>query len=276
MYPSRVVGYGSGRGGELQGANILHYCTHALYDFRRSHHRDTGGSDTTCFLSGGPKNGAAWGDGSSNNFYGDSLGAFAAVSSAHRLNIVNNILDAQSEVFCIARIKIQVGGWANVCCRGRDGSGAGWSIDGSHDVAGGHMNVVTTSGGDALRSAPYSKVFEHNSWHTVHYAYKSGAYVRSGDSGIWRAETTFAATGLRGSTVGLGINRVNSFNATSNFFLRFWGMGTSVPNDSALESMHLELLASERAYEVPGSALMSSVGASGGSLLYHADPVAIF
>lgn len=262
-FPSRTIGYGSGRGGEFLHNALMRWCGHALYDLRRNQYRDTGGSDKTVMVAGGPVNGLAWGSSLENNWYGDSTGMFASVDASHRFVISNNISDAQSEVFCIARIMLRPGLDAHMMSRGRDGSGNGWSMQGNTDAAGGVTHVVTTSGGDALRSASYSRVNEVNTWLTVHFAYKSGAYVRCGRNGLWLAETTFSATGLRSSSVGLGINKNNSFNATGNFFCRLWGMGTAVPPDLELLNLHEAILESERVYETPGGVLLSSVGVAG-------------
>jgi hypothetical protein len=275
-FPSRIIGYGSGRGGDILRMPLIRWCDHALYDFRRNQHRDTGATEKNMYFLGGAQNGLQWGASNQNNWYGDSTGAFATISTSQRFNITTNIADAQAEAFCIARIKMSAGGFADPFCRGRDGSGSGWSILGAHGLSGGQMNAITTSGGAAARSTSYSKVFEPDVWHTVHYAYKSGAYVRCGDSGIWRSELTFSATGLRNSSVGLGINRHNSFDATANCYYRFYGIGTAIPPDLELLNLHEAILEAERVYDTPGGVLLTSAGGGGGGSSYIINPVTIF
>lgn len=252
-YVQRFNGSGSGNNQRLP--HLTRYCNHALYDFRQNQHGNTSASKE-CLVPGGATNTIAWGDANHKNWYGDSTGMFATLNSGARFLLTTNVADAVSEVFCIARVKFRHNGTAHVLCRGRDGSGAGWSLQGFHGTGGGQMNAVTTSGGDALRQALDTRSFPADTWITLHYAYKSGAYVRIGDNGVWRTETTFTATGLRASTVGMGINKANNFNATGDFFARFVGVGTAIPNDAALMDIHQEILSNEQFYDINSPALL--------------------
>lgn len=254
---------GAGGGHNDKFAHLLRYSNHAFYDFRRNQHGDTG--TDAAFLAGFPNNAVSWGDGGIKNYAGDSTRLAATAGAGARLALATNVADAVSELFVIARVKFRAGETAETICRGRDGSGDGWSIRTPFGATGATFYAVTTSGGAALRTAEDLRVYQPERWYTYFGAYKSGSYVKVGVDGVWTATSAFANTGLRASTLGMGINRANSFDATSNYNIRFLGVGTTIPSDGDLMVLHHEILENEQEEYLRYGGLLSSVGGGGGS-----------
>lgn len=268
---------GMGGGKPVNLGNLIRICNFGAYDFRQNQNANTSNhNDFSCHTPGGAQNAIAWGSTNQPNWMDYATRTCMSIASSHRFVLLNNIADSQSEVFCVARVAIHRGTGNSILCRGRDGSGNGWSLAGLVSTASMEMNAVTTSGGAAARQAAFIHPFLPEKFYTFYFAYKSGAYVRCGFDGYWRAETTFTATGLRSSSVGMGINKHNSFDATGDSLYRFYGLATTIPSDVDLLNLHEEFLENEATLDLRGAVLLSSVGVGGGSQLYHNDPVLLF
>lgn len=233
---------------------LLRWCNHGLYDMR-AHLQSTlqlplGAPANALTFSGTP----VW-DGNHYNI--------ASAASAY-MTAANNIIDAQSEFFVVARVRFEGSNAAHPLERGRDGSGSGWSVQTIMDSGSARFYVVTTSGGAAARTADYSETYVPGQWYTYMGAYKSGSYVKVGVDGIWLDTETFTATGLRSSGQGLSVNRLNSASATGSFDMKLLGMGTAIPTDQDLLNIHQEILALERQPSIEGGVLLTSVGGGGG------------
>lgn len=180
-------------------------------------------------------------------------------------NFITNIADAQSEVFVIARVRIQGTDFGGVLGRGRDGgAGSGWSLQIALEPHTATCHAVTMSGGAAARTIQDGIARTPGKWYTLMAAYKSGAYVKVGIDGVWTGTTAFTATGLRDSTQGLNVNRLNSATANGDFDLKVIGIGTAIPPDEILPQLHKEIVALDDYVDIDYGALLTSVGAGGG------------
>lgn len=177
-----------------------------------------------------------------------------------------DIANSEAEFFYMCRARAIPDGSVHPIGRGRDGSGAGWSIASYGSGSGGEMAVVTTAGtSPGLKTATLSDFGGiPGVWYTYHGAYKSGSYVKFGINGIWGATTAHASTTLRASSQGLSINRFNSANATGEYDLRFLGLATAVPTDAELLALHYDILELERDSAFDYGGLLTSIGAGGG------------
>lgn len=235
------TGYFGGyhRGGDGQYRNLLKWCTHAVWDLRfylaiRAH--------PPILLPGSPIGG-----GGGASWRGDSH-RFRSASSQY-WDITTNIADAISELFVIARVRFEGSGAAHPFGRGADAAaGNGWSLQTILTASEATFHVVTTSGGAALKTATSADTRAPGQWYTYMAAYKSGSYVKVGVDGIWLDTESIATTGIRSSSQGLSVNRNNSLSATGNFDIKMLGIGTTIPADQDLLTLHREIMALEDVY----------------------------
>lgn len=177
----------------------------------------------------------------------DYLRLSAAVSSGSFLNLGSNFADSVSSFLVFARVRINSGQVADVFNRGRDGSGAGWSVFFQFDNTNIQFAVVTTSGGAAAFNATVAHGTGIGEWVTVAALYNSANYLRVWVNGSQVANTNITTTTLRNSSVGIKINSAHSTSATGDFDLRLFGLATGyIPTDFEMMMMHLELMELEK------------------------------
>lgn len=180
-------------------------------------------------------------------WHGDYHRPSVAVSSGSYFNLGTNFADSVSSVLVFGRVRVESGQVADVFNRGRDGSGAGWSMFFQVSNTNVSFWVVTTSSGAAGFGADTAHGCGIGEWITVAALYYASNYLRVWVNGAQVSNTNITTNTLRSSTVGIKINSAHSLTATSNFDIRFFGLATGViPTDFEMMMLHQEILQLEK------------------------------
>jgi len=102
--------------------------------------------------------------------------------------------------------------------RGRDGSGAGWSIAIGLNTSGTSLSaIVTTSGGTTQFTATSTSILALNTWYYLTGVWTAGVSIRHYVNGVLEATTNTSSTNLRTSTDGWGIGSLSTTSFTSGY-----------------------------------------------------------
>jgi len=102
--------------------------------------------------------------------------------------------------------------------RGRDGSGAGWSIGiGLYTSGISQSAIVTTSGGTTQFSATGTSILALNTWYYLTGVWTAGVSIRHYVNGVLEATANTSSTNLRTSTDGWVIGSIDTTNFTSGY-----------------------------------------------------------